>query len=118
MGQYKHLSLEEREDIMVSRSHGKSIGEIARRIGRSKSTVSREIKGNSFPVGPGPGACYRATTAQRKYRRRRLACVRPRRTDDPGRASPVARLIVGERWSPEQVFGRIFRCVSSSLIFG
>lgn len=26
MGQYKHLSLEEREEIMVSRSHGKSFG--------------------------------------------------------------------------------------------
>lgn len=38
-GQYRHLSLEEREDIMVSRSHCKSIGEIAGRIGRSKSTV-------------------------------------------------------------------------------
>ena len=39
MGQYKHLSLEEREDIMVSRSHCKSIGEITGRIGRSESTV-------------------------------------------------------------------------------
>lgn len=55
MGQYKHLSLEEREDIMVSRSHGKSVGEIARQIGRSKSTVSREIKRNSLPAGPAPG---------------------------------------------------------------
>lgn len=107
MGQYKHLSLEEREDIMVSRSHGKSIGEIARLIGRSKSTVSREVKRNSFPVGPGPGARYRASTAQRKYRRRRLACARPRKMDDPERASLVTRLIVDERWSPEQASGRI-----------
>lgn len=107
MGQYKHLSVEEREDIMVSRSHGKSISEIARRIGRSKSTVSREIRRNSFPVGPGPGACYRASTAQRKYGRRRLACVRPRKMDDPELASLVVRMIVDERWSPEQIAGRI-----------
>ena len=107
MGQYKYLSLEEREDIMVSRSHGKSISEIARRIGRSKSTVSREVKRNSFPVGPGPGACCRASTAQRKCCRRRLACVRPRRMDEPELASLVTRMIVDERWSPEQVSGRI-----------
>lgn len=63
MGHYKHLSPEEREDIMVLRSHGKSISETARRIGRDKSTVSREIGRNSFPVGPGRGARYRASTA-------------------------------------------------------
>lgn len=107
MGQYRHLSLEERDDIMVSRSHGKSVGEIARRIGRSKSTVSREIKRNSLPAGPGPAACCRAPAAQRKYRRRRLACVRTRRMDDPELASLVTRMIVDERWSPEQVSGRI-----------
>ena len=56
MGQYKHLSLEEREGIMVSRSHGKSVGEIARRIGRSKSTVSRETKRNSLPAGGSPAS--------------------------------------------------------------
>lgn len=107
MGQYKHLSPEEREDIMVLRPHGKSIGEIARRIGRSKSTVSREVRRDSFAVGPGPGTCYQASTAQRKYDRRRLACVRPRKIDDPELASLVTRMIGDERWSPEQIAGSV-----------
>ena len=42
MGRCEHLGPEEREDVMVIRPHGRSIGEIARRIGRDKPTVSRE----------------------------------------------------------------------------
>ena len=47
MAQYSHLSLCEREDVMVLRHLGMSVGEVARRIGRSKSTVSRELARNS-----------------------------------------------------------------------
>ncbi|OZG58908.1 transposase for insertion sequence elementIS4351 [Bifidobacterium lemurum] len=105
MGRYTHLTLAEREEIMLLRHEGRSYGEIALATGRDKSTISREIDRNSFKVGT--GRCYRASTAQRRYEERRLACARPRRLDDGELAGLVVRLIARERWSPEQIAGRI-----------
>ncbi|MBW3095524.1 IS30 family transposase [Bifidobacterium sp. 64T4] len=105
MGRYTHLTLSEREEIMLMRHEGRSQAEIARATGRDRSTISREMRRNSFPVGA--GRCYRASTAQRSYEARRLSCVRPRILDDEGLAGLVTRLIVRERWSPEQIAGRI-----------
>ena len=105
MGRYTHLTLDEREEIMLLRHEGRSNADIARATGRDKATISREIKRNSFQVGR--GRCYRASTAQRAYGSRRLSCVRPRLLDDGELAGLVRRLIVEERWSPEQVAGRI-----------
>ena len=46
MDGYRHLSIEEREDIMVRwKDHG-GVSQIARELGRDKSTVSREIGRN------------------------------------------------------------------------
>ena len=42
MGHHIHLTLHEREDIMIMRRDGKGVSEIARAIRRDKSTVSRE----------------------------------------------------------------------------
>ena len=105
MGQYSHLTPEEREEIMLMRHDGRGVSEIARSLGRDKSTISRELARNSSPCGR--GRAYRASAAQRRYEARRLACVRGRLLDDPGRAELVTRMIAEERWSPEQVSGRI-----------
>ena len=101
MGQYSHLSLEEREEIMLMRHVGASIGLIAGKIGRSKSTVSRELARNPCRRGS-LGEFYRASAAQRRYGERKLPCVRVRRLVDPGLAAPVTALICEGRWSPEQ----------------
>ena len=53
------LTFSEREEIAVARAGGESMRSIARRLGRSPSTVSRELRRNA-------GCCglpYRATTA-------------------------------------------------------
>lgn len=105
MGRYAHPALAEREEIMLMRHEGRSPADIARATGRDRSTISREMRRNSFRVGA--GRCYRASTAQRSYEARRLSCVRPRILDDAGLAGLVTRLIVRERWSPEQIAGRI-----------
>lgn len=105
MGQYAHLSIGEREDIMCLRREGVSVSGIARAIGRDKATVSRELSRNSFPLGR--GSCYRASTAQARYEARRRRCVRPRLLDDPGLRSLVQGKILGELWSPQQVAGRL-----------
>lgn len=106
MGQYKHLSLTDREDIMVLRSQGESIADIAKKTGRSKSTISRELSRNSFRSGR-KGSRYRASTAQARYEKRRRACVRPRKLADPDLAALVTALICERHWSPEQVAGRL-----------
>ncbi len=39
----RYLSFSEREEIALDRAAGLGIGEIARRLGRSPSTISREV---------------------------------------------------------------------------
>lgn len=106
MGRYRHLSIEEREEIMCLRREGEGVGQIAREIGRNKSTVSRELARNSRRRGA-PGEFYRASTAQRRYEARRLRCRRGRLLDDPELRSLVQRKILEDRWSPEQASGRL-----------
>lgn len=97
MGCYKHLSAEEREDIMCLIHEGISQSEIAIRLGRSISTVNREIARNSFR------GCYRASTAQKKYVTRRKKCVRPSKLSNNEIFLLVADKFLNEQWSPEQI---------------
>lgn len=101
MGQYHHLSIEEREDIMCMRRGHKSLADIARAIGRDKSTVSRELARNPMK------SFYRASNAQAKYEGRRLSCVRPKKLGDPALRALVQGKILDEQWSPQQVAGRL-----------
>ena len=57
-----------RESLMFSREKGESIRQVAKKLGRAPSTISRELRRN-------PGI-YRATVAQKNYHKRRKACVR------------------------------------------
>lgn len=106
MRHHSHLTLEEREDIMVLRRQGRSVAEIAAAIGRDKSTVSRELSRNMCGKGS-PCEFYRASTAQRRYEQRRQACRRPAILDDSTLLDLVAELFLGEQWSPEQIEGRL-----------
>lgn len=106
MGHHAHLTLQEREDIMVMRREGKGVTQIAGAIGRSKSTVSREL-GRNMCAASTPRPYYRASTAQARYEQRRRACVRPRILDDPGTFELVRGKFLEEQWSPEQIEGRL-----------
>jgi IS30 family transposase len=64
----RYLSFAEREEIAILRAKGCRVREIARRIGRSPSTISRELRRNA--VTRGGGREYRATTAQWQAERR------------------------------------------------
>ena len=101
MSPYTHLTLKDRESIMLGISTGKTLDTIAKEIGRSKSTVSREIARN------GGWRSYSAGTAQDCYRRVRLASRRPRILDRPGNRDAVIRYITVLHWSPEQIAGRL-----------
>ena len=70
----RYLSFTEREEIAVLLARGCGVREIARRLGRAPSTISRELQRNAA-IGRGRVE-YRASTAQRHAERR---AQRPKR---------------------------------------
>jgi IS30 family transposase len=60
----RYLSFEEREEIAVLRAQGAGVREIARRLGRAPSTISRELRRNAATRGG--KLDYRASVAQWK----------------------------------------------------
>lgn len=71
----RYLSFAEREEIAILRAQGAGVREVARRLGRSPSTISRELRRNAATRG---GKLeYRATNAQWHADRR---ARRPRRS--------------------------------------
>jgi IS30 family transposase len=94
-----HLTLDEREVIAQMHRAGKSQAQIAERLGRSKSTVSRELRRNRSRNG------YWAAAAQRKAQRRRSE----RRWVAKMQRPDVRRYVserLRQRWSPDQIAGR------------
>ena len=71
----RYLSFIEREEVAVLNASGSGVNEIARRLGRSPSTISRELRRNAATRSG--GFEYRATTAQwhadRRARRPKVA---------------------------------------------
>src|SRR6201994_2074109 len=58
----RYLSFAEREEIALLRAQGQSMQEVARRLGRATSTISRELRRNAATRSG--GLEYRATPAQ------------------------------------------------------
>src|SRR5215218_7412562 len=131
----RYLSFAEREEIAILRARGAGVREIARQLGRSPSTISRELRRNATRGG---GLEYRATTAQwhadqrarrpkpaklavnprlRRYVRDRLsgAVERPDGLAVDGPEVPRIGRRHGRRadrrwaraWSPEQISNRL-----------
>ncbi|WP_083469431.1 IS30 family transposase [Methylobacterium variabile] len=69
----RYLSFAEREEIALWRAQGLGVRDVARRLGRAASTVSRELRRNAATRGG--NLDYRATTAQWHAQR---AARRPR----------------------------------------
>ena len=63
-----YLSFAEREEIAILRAQQHGVREIARRVGRAPSTISRELRRNASTRSH--GVPYRATTAQWHAERR------------------------------------------------
>lgn len=105
---YRQLSLEERCAIAFLRGEGHSLQQIATRLDRSASTISRELKRNSgSQVGYKPA--YAADQAwARRWRGSRLA------RQPALLAFVLDRLAMG--WSPEQIAGRLTQEQSSMRI--
>ena len=132
----RYLAFAEREEIALLRAKGCGLREIARELGRSPSTVSRELRRNAATRGG--SLVYRASTAQwhadrrarrpkpaklamnaglRRYVQDRLSGV-VKRPDGRRVAGPEVRWVGrrhgrrqdrrwGKAWSPEQISNRL-----------
>ena len=99
---YKHLTEEERYQIDDMLREGFSQVMIAKELGRSASTLSRELRRNKGGRG------YRPKQAHQKAIERLTA----RGLTNANRASDNAweyakQHLVNEQWSPEQIAGRL-----------
>lgn len=95
------LTFEEREEIWIGIQCGESNPEIAQRLGRSRSTVWREITNNGGRGG------YRMSRAQdrahQQGRRQRPTWVETR----PWLWDAVVGLLLYDKWSPQQISHRL-----------
>ena len=101
MSPYTHLTLKDRECILLGVTLHHTYQVIADQIGCSKATVSREIKRNG-----GRGA-YSAVKAQQNYQQRRLKSRRLRVLENLKLRDFVLHCILQRQWSPEQITGRL-----------
>ena len=97
MRSYSHLSEDERDQIGIWRAAGRSVGAIARALGRAKATISRELQRNALPSG-GYSPLHAAGVYQ--LRRRREAIL-----EREAALRSFVRDRLAEGWTPEQISG-------------
>jgi IS30 family transposase len=99
---YRHISLEERDRIAEMKSLGQTVTEMAMALGRSKSTLSRELRRNATPA-------YKVYLSHRAHERavtrKQEAGSRPRLKND--QVVSYVRNKLEQGLSPELIAGRI-----------
>lgn len=99
---YKHMSLEERDRVAEMKSFGHTVTEIAEALGRSKSTLSRELRRNATPA-------YKVYLSHRAHERavtrKQEAGSRPRLKNE--QVVTYVRKKLEQGLSPELIAGRI-----------
>lgn len=103
MNGYKHLSLEERERLYGLKQSRLSLREIARRLKRSQSSLSRELKRNAKYGNPYIPCRAQRLSDRRAARQRYKAPLK----------NPLVFLYVRKhlrepyRWTPDEIAGRL-----------
>jgi IS30 family transposase len=105
---YRQITSEERYILATLRKQGFNQSEIARELGRHRSTISRELKRNSARFD----GCYRPSKAIERTAGRRSRSRRNQRFTRRDLRLVEAQL--RERWSPEQICGRLRGALSIS----
>jgi IS30 family transposase len=117
---YSHLTMDERNVIYRMRWLGHCDAEIARCLGRHRSTIRRECRRNANADGR-----YDPGNAQTRANSRRRAHLARPVTGDAGLMRYVDEYL-RQRWSPEQIAGRLNhhapaelegRCLSHTTIY-
>lgn len=102
---YIHLTIEERACISKFKEMKMSLREMARILNRNVSTISREIKRNSYKTSINYSVTrYSPTVANRKYNERRISCHRPVKIN-----MQIINYIKDKielNWSPDQIINR------------
>ncbi|GAB7530296.1 IS30-like element ISCfr4 family transposase [Pseudomonas sp. 3A(2025)] len=101
---YTELSIEERVTIQIGQYRDLSQREIARLLGRSPSTISRELKRNKVI-----NASYAACQAQAFTRERRKVCCPARKLVPGNERFELIVYLLREGFSPEQIAGKLRR---------
>ena len=96
---YNHLSITERELLLIHLMQGLSLCRIAKLLGRNKSTISRELARNKGE--------YLPSKAQARYTRRRKKCRPHKLLENPELFALLKKLFLGCQWSPEQIANRL-----------
>mgnify|MGYP004685531109 FL=1 len=102
MSHYRHLSIEERESLLLRIGEGKTLREITKILRRSPSTLSRELKRNCEKKRD-----YSPEKATKNYHKRRKKCCRQRILKNPAAKALVQHLFLEQQWSPEQIANRL-----------
>jgi IS30 family transposase len=100
---YRQLTPEERYMLAALRRQGLNKSQIARSLGRHRSTVCREVRRNSTRAD----GRYRAFTAQERTNGRRSRSRRNQRFSAADFA--LVEELLCRQWSPEQVAGHLRR---------
>jgi IS30 family transposase len=95
---YKQLSYEERMNLAHLKQSGLSIGQIALKLCRSKSTLSRELRRNQAP----PGQYWPDTAHNKALDRKQRGCVIDR---IPELKDFIENKMRCHYWTPEQIAG-------------
>ncbi len=101
---YRQLQPEDRITMASMRQQGSSMRAMARVLGRSASTISREFERNTLPA-----AAYASHTAQIVCAGRRQAARPAAKLDLQGIAWSVVLTLLDWRWSPQQIAATLKR---------
>jgi len=102
MKTYTRLSFQQREEISRGIWAKESFAEIAKRINRPTSTVTREVNANTRYK-----RCYRAETAQKRAEELRKKTSRPKKLDTNDGLREYVHDKLRNEWSPEEIAKRI-----------
>ena len=111
---YKQLTSEQRSEIFALLQRKTARKDIARIVGISQSTLSRELKRNSTPSGKYIWCKAHAKAMERRKRSVHNAALAPELV------WRIKQLIIEEQWSPRQISGVLKKertCVSHQSIY-
>jgi len=96
---WNHLTFQEREALYRLNKAKRPKAEIAATLGRDRSTIYRELRGNTGGRG------YRPKQAQREANQRRLRCRRKTKMSNP-KLKKYVTAALEKKWSPDEIAGR------------
>jgi IS30 family transposase len=107
---FNHLSIAEREEIAILNSNGAKVAQIASKLGRSPSTISRELRRYKNIAN------YRACLAQTRADTAKRRCRKPRKSDNCELLHKIERMLK-RRWSPKIIVQKLGHIISHTTIY-